>query len=558
MFTEALTYRALGWSVIPIRPSDKKPWLGSWREYQTRQATEDEVTTWFAPDRPGLYMANLGVVAGKVSNLAIVDFDGYTGSDPAAFLRHMGIPANAPIAITGKGFHVYYRHPGGGVRNGVRVGVLSGVGVDLRGDGGYVVAPPSIHENGRHYHWFGTRPEDWVSEWATLPETFTQTVNRDQAQTPLHASDVIQADNEIATLMRGVGSGGRNDACAKLAWFWLKVTNGDEQAALMALRAWNDLNDPPLAERELLATFRSRLSAHRVNEDIPAEAQVMDAKTWAATVRDIPPRRGVANKAIPTLEEVGGIVERDLIILAGRPGMGKSTAAWGTVVDVGIRQSVPTIIFSTEMTANDVARWVASRIFKTPVRDLSPEQWDRALKMIGDAPLTMCDQGALTVEGICDVVKRRPETKLVIVDHIQRIGGGRGENRNLQLGAIAKTLKSLAKDHVCTVLALSQLNRVGEQGDRPRLENLRESGDLEQEADAVVFLWSSHDDPTANPLPVEFYLAKNRHGALAQVECLFHKSLKYFEPMDFQAKLAALAAEMATREKLQELLREAV
>jgi len=100
-------------------------------------------------------------------------------------------------------------------------------------------------------------------------------------------------------------------------------------------------------------------------------------------------------------------------------------------------------------------------------------------------------------------------------------------------------LKSLAKDTPCTVLALSQMNRASDQLGKPRLSSLRDSGEIEQEADAVCFLWSGADNITAPILPVEFYWAKNRHGALAEVKCNFHKAKKHFQPEALESVLAA-------------------
>lgn len=551
MLKAAQQYLDLGWSVIPIRRGDKKPAIPEWRQYQTAPAHPSTLLSWFGvEDAP-----NVGVVTGKVSNLAIVDFDGYEGKDPQTFLRIHHLSENAPIAITGKGFHVYYRHPGGVVRNGVRVGRLSGVGIDLRGDGGYVVAPPSIHETGREYHWL-VPPAAFASEaWDVLPAPFMQTVERDEAVTPLRASDVLQANGEIGRLMCGVSEGGRNQAAATLAGFWLKVTHGDESAAWLAMQAWNALNTPSLPHRELLATFRSIASRHVAEEPDAPEGNVLDARAWAEAVRDIPPRQGVPCPSIPGIEELGGIVERDLVLLAGRPGMGKSTVAWGTVAEMGIRRKMPTVIFSTEMTAADVARWIGSYLYRVPARELSPAQWRDTLAQIAASPLTMCDQGTLTLGGIVHTVTKRPDTKLFIVDHIQRLVGSGSETRNLQLGTIAKGLKSLAKDHHCTALVLSQMSRAIETSNRePQLSDLRESGDLEQEADAVCFLWSDYDDPTADPLPVKFSWAKNRHGALSRVEAMFHKSLKYFEEQSFAGRLEAMRQENANREKLQRML----
>jgi replicative DNA helicase len=138
----------------------------------------------------------------------------------------------------------------------------------------------------------------------------------------------------------------------------------------------------------------------------------------------------------------------------------------------------------------------------------------------------------------------------VVVDHIQRIGSGRsyGDNRNLEVGRIAQTLKSLAKDVPCTVLALSQMNRASDTRDRPRLGALRDSGEIEQEADAVIFLWSKEDDLTKPELPVEFTLAKNRHGALKHTAATFHKAQKWMRPEGLEGEIQRLRIEQQYRQ----------
>ena len=138
----ALDYASRGWSVIPLRPKDKRPLLREWKEYQSRRATEIEIREWWARNPA----ANVGVIAGAVSGLVVLDVDGKNGHESLKSLP--GVEHDkAPVVVTGKGFHAYYRHPGGTVSN--RAGMLPGL--DLRGDGGYVVAPPSVHPSGRVY-----------------------------------------------------------------------------------------------------------------------------------------------------------------------------------------------------------------------------------------------------------------------------------------------------------------------------------------------------------------------------------------------------------------------
>lgn len=138
----ALQYLRAGYSVIPLKPRSKEP-LIPWQEYQKRRATEAEVRGWFAKTPA----ANLGIVTGFISGLGVVDVDGPEGQQSFA-----GLQLSSPtIVLTGKGKQFYFKHPGGNLCNAVR----KYPGIDIRGDGGYVVAPPSIHPNGKRYQWSG-------------------------------------------------------------------------------------------------------------------------------------------------------------------------------------------------------------------------------------------------------------------------------------------------------------------------------------------------------------------------------------------------------------------
>lgn len=139
--TAALDYARRGWSVIPLRPKDKRP-LVKWEAYETTRATEGEIREWWAR----WPTANVGIVTGAVSGLVVIDIDGEKGAESAKALPGAK-NVKAPVVETGRGTHVYCRHPGGSVPNSA--GNLPGI--DVRGDGGYVVAPPSVHPNGQEY-----------------------------------------------------------------------------------------------------------------------------------------------------------------------------------------------------------------------------------------------------------------------------------------------------------------------------------------------------------------------------------------------------------------------
>jgi KaiC/GvpD/RAD55 family RecA-like ATPase len=130
----------MGFSVIPLRPKEKLP-LFSWAEFQKRRANESEITKWWT-DYPH---ANIGIVTGKVSSVAVVDLDGPLG---IANGMRLALPATM-TSLTGEGRQLFYRYREGVCNSASEVAEK----VDVRGEGGYVVAPPSIHPNGKRYQW---------------------------------------------------------------------------------------------------------------------------------------------------------------------------------------------------------------------------------------------------------------------------------------------------------------------------------------------------------------------------------------------------------------------
>jgi hypothetical protein len=155
---KALEYSKLGLSVIPLRPRSKLPQPFSWEAYQDRKADPKKVEQWWTkwPE------SNVGIITGAVSDLLVVDCDGRPAMKMALSFVRQTLMDKIPLVSTGKGFHLYFRRPK--VPDDQAVGNRGNLfgdkkhNVDIRCDGGYVVAPPSIHESGRHYAWASLVP----------------------------------------------------------------------------------------------------------------------------------------------------------------------------------------------------------------------------------------------------------------------------------------------------------------------------------------------------------------------------------------------------------------
>src|SRR5262245_32200618 len=148
-------YLKLGFSLIPLAYKGKKP-STSWKEFQERHASAEERSVWFGD----FTLTNVGIVTGRISGIVVLDVDGEEGE---ASLSTLGALPITPRVVTGRGRHLYFKHPGTFVGNPVN----RLPGLDVRGDGGYVVAPPSIHPDGSVYEW-ALHPSE--VPFAELPE----------------------------------------------------------------------------------------------------------------------------------------------------------------------------------------------------------------------------------------------------------------------------------------------------------------------------------------------------------------------------------------------------
>lgn len=230
-----------------------------------------------------------------------------------------------------------------------------------------------------------------------------------------------------------------------------------------------------------------------------------------------------------------------MVIIAARPGMGKSTLALDFARSAAIGHKLPTIIFSLEMGRTEIAMRLLSAESSVPLSalnkgDVDQRDWTTIAatqSRVSEAPLYIDDSANLTLVEIrakCRRLRQRDGLKLVVIDYLQLMTSGkRVESRQQEVSDLSRALKLLAKELQLPVVALSQLNRGPEQraDRRPMLADLRESGSIEQDADLVILL--HHEAEKEGE--VELILAKHRNGATKSVDVAFQPHFARFANM---------------------------
>ena len=246
-------------------------------------------------------------------------------------------------------------------------------------------------------------------------------------------------------------------------------------------------------------------------------------------------------------EETSGLQKSDLIIVAGRPSMGKTSFAMNIAENSAIKSKCPVAVFSLEMPGDQLAmRMIASlgRINLKSLRtgDLTDDDWPRitsALGILSESPIYVDYTPGLTpteLRAKARRLKRENGLGMIIIDYLQLMeaGGGQGENRATELSTISRALKSLAMELQVPVVALSQLNRSLEQrpNKRPVMSDLRESGAIEQDADLIVFIYRDevyYKEESEDKGIAEIIIAKQRNGPIGSVRMAFLNEYTRFE-----------------------------
>ena len=262
-------------------------------------------------------------------------------------------------------------------------------------------------------------------------------------------------------------------------------------------------------------------------------------------------RRGNDITGLPTGfrdldRKLAGLHPSNLLIVAGRPGMGKSALALNIAQNIAIDDK-PVAIFTLEMSREEVVsrmlcasgRIDSQRLRSGQLGESDFTKLSNAASVLYKKPIYVDDSPGLTVTEIrakCRRMHRRPGLSLVVIDYLQLMQGSGQENRQQEIATISRSLKNLARELEVPVIALSQLNRSMEvrEDKRPRLSDLRESGSLEQDADVVMFIYRHeyyHPEAQETKGIAEVAVAKHRQGATGRIDMTFLPEFTLFADM---------------------------
>lgn len=250
-------------------------------------------------------------------------------------------------------------------------------------------------------------------------------------------------------------------------------------------------------------------------------------------------------------EMLGGFQNSDLIIIAARPSMGKTALGLSILLNTALYQNIPAAFFSVEMAAHQIAIRLVSadaRINQQNIRNnkMNMNEHAKMVKSFGalaDAPIIIDDTAMLTVNELrakCRRLKAQNNIKLIIVDYLQIMHASGAESREREISIISANLKQIAKELEIPVIALAQLNRNvearKEKNFKPMLQDLRESGSIEQDADVIMFVNRPErygvlefEDGTSTINMGELIIGKQRNGPVGTVRVAFNSDYARFE-----------------------------
>jgi hypothetical protein len=503
MLDAALEYREAGLHPIPISPRGKRPAIPSWKPYQDTMPTVEEITAWWTlmPD------ANIALIMGR--GIFAVDVDGEEG-EKALHAAIDGFPMlKGPRSKTARGWHCFFA----GQEIPDRIGLLPKV--DIRGVG-YVVVPPSIHESGHVYTW--ERPID-----GPLPTAHPKLYDMIRSA-PVSTASGLGGIDWLTQALVGVGEGGRDSTCTRLAGYLLG-RGLSQDATDLILQMWAERCVPPFPPDQVSKCVESIAK----REGAP-EAPPHSLREALARVLGYKPSQGrnVAATEFNALDEMlDGGFEPGLILMGARPGIGKSALALHISRLNAKHRGV--LYISREMTVDALVRRLLAQASGVGVSTLKRGYEDditKELVTIGAEKLAGLEMW-LTSD-IASTAQLEEALKvyqpgalgLVVIDYLQMMKAAEPIRESRQrVEAVASELKRLAVLFDLPILALSSLSRPerGAANWRPTLASLRESGELEHAADAVLLL---HREEGSDLM--EVHLAKQRDGEVGEINLGFH------------------------------------
>lgn len=478
MLNHALKYLRMGLSVIPLQPRGKDP-LISWKKYQEILPMDNDIRSWWST----WPFANIGIVTGTVSGIAIVDLDGPEGMSQASLMKL----SSSVISLTGNGKHLWYRNPVGvTVQNAVRICP----GMDIRGEGGYIVAPPSIHESGRRYRWLNPLI---LSKLGAFPMTLLNVQ-------PVKPNETYsKSDSWIAEALNGMAIGNIDDTLFTLC-SRLRADNYSANDALVLLRphaeragatpghledkienVWSRyspnekyVRNEPNEKKTSITGIELGLHSDKSSLVIHSPAR---SESWKEfQTRSQTTDSGGLQTGYPKLDAMlkGGIKSSRLFTIAARTGVGKTNWLLGVTKRLCL-DGKRVLLFSTEMPYTQIWERYISTL--------------KASEEFTKHQFYVCDSFAPNLERVEEAINEiKPD--VFMFDHINHIS-----EEQKELGHFMQGLNYLRRKYACAGIVTAQLNRAADwvdlkTGERvlPRMSMIKGSGTIEQASSRVLLL----------------------------------------------------------------------
>lgn len=300
------------------------------------------------------------------------------------------------------------------------------------------------------------------------------------------------------------------------------------------------------AEKEIFQVAKQRKSGEFKTSEMVVQSAKKQLEEMAKNGKDI---TGIPTGFIDFDKMTSGLHANELIILAARPGMGKTAFALNIAVNAAIQSGKSVALFNLEMSAEQLMfRMISAEGavdgHKLRTGKLNNDDWKKvneAMTVLSEAPIFIEDTPGITIGELrakCRRLAEKSDLGLIIIDYLQLLSGGPGygSNRQQEVSDISRNLKTMAMELGVPVIALAQLSRSveGREDKRPMLSDLRESGSIEQDADLVGFLYRDDyykrkEGEAENPISlVELIVAKHRAGANGTILLQFEKNISEF------------------------------
>jgi hypothetical protein len=387
----ARKYREFGFSVFPLIPKDKKP-LIAWKKYQEHFATDTELQQWFDGTQNGI-----AIVTGPISDLIVLDAD---SEQTAQWVEQKGIGEGLRVK-TAKGMHYYLKWQDG-FRNAVRLKDLGGL--DIRGAGGYVAAPGTIHPSGFAYAFVPNMPK----ALADVPEWLSESIEMIQA----NPSGTVKAN--VSEIVKGCEAGSRNDSLARFIGVVVKMVNFE--SALEVALNWNKTNIPPLPAEEVVETVKSIWqreqnksgSVETSAQDVILYGQELIEKTKAYQEKGEEP---ALSTGWHTVDEYYKVRKKEWTLVTGIPGAGKTVWLDNMCLNMAKKYGWKFAVFSAENVPHERHATALSKLLGI--------EGDGGLEFIAEHFAFLSpNEDALTIEKIlslCDTLSTsRPFDGLIV------------------------------------------------------------------------------------------------------------------------------------------------